>query len=216
MTLAECIHTVHTLGLDAVCYGDESSALSTIQAIFIILSSIAIIVTAVFAWMQLGSLKRQITDARDGFTQQIETARSGVQQQIETARDGVHKQIDSNREIQRITATLQLLIELQTNEHWVDNRKTFIELREAKDGLKKHAGGTTKETLAIRKILNQYELIALGIESGILDKQMYRNYYRTTILKDWMACAEFIAHERDEASSPTYWIYLERLANEFK
>jgi hypothetical protein len=219
MTLADCIKAVHDLHLDAVCYGDESSALSTWQAAFIILSSIAVIATAVFAWFQLGSLKRQVRDAKDGVLQQVEAARAGVQQQIGAARDGVHQQIDANRAIQRLSSTLQMLIEMQTNEHWVENRRTFIQLREAAEGLKKHAGGATNETLVIRKILNQYELIALGIEAGILDKAMYRNYYRSTVLKDWLACAEFVTHERVQASGgggEKYWIYLENLANEFK
>jgi hypothetical protein len=192
MTLGECIEAVHKLKIDAVCYGDSPSPLHTTEAVFVILSSIAIIATAIFAWRQLRFIRQQIVDARDGVGAQITTA----------------------KENQRLSATLQLLIHLQSNDHWIESRRMFISLRESKEGLKKHAGDNTKEALAIRATLNQYELVAIGIRNGILDKHMYHTYYRGTVLKDWLACAEFVDAERKD--NPRYWIQLEALAKEFQ
>lgn len=107
-----------------------------------------------------------------------------------------------------------MLVNQQTNSHWVENRKKFIELRNSKDGLKKFALEGSSEGLTIRAALNQYELIAVGIHAGILDEEMYRSFYRGTVLKDWRASSEFIHEERKE--NPKYWVELERLVKRFE
>jgi ribosomal protein S9 len=164
----------------------------TIEQLFAIASSIALIVAALAAWGQLQSLKIQIREARDG----------------------VLGQIDANKTTQRLAATLTLLMHTQTNPHWIENRQRFVTLRDSKDGLKKYAQGHSEEAFSIRAMLNQYEMIAIGIGQGILDEQMYRTYYRGTALKDWTASIEFVTQERQENSN--YWIAFQHLAERFR
>lgn len=71
MTLAECAEAVHKLKMAAVCYGDTPSFLSDAQAVFVILSSVAIIATAIFAWLQVLSLKAQMKEAKDSADAQL-------------------------------------------------------------------------------------------------------------------------------------------------
>jgi hypothetical protein len=98
--------------------------------------------------------------------------------------------------------------------HWVENRRKLIELRNAEDGLKKYALKGNEESLAIRATLNQYELIAVGINAGILDEEMYRLFYRGTLIKDWRASSEFVHEERKENSQ--YWVQLEDLVKRYQ
>jgi|ERR1019366_154727 hypothetical protein len=124
------------------------------------------------------------------------------------------RQIRAFRETERLRETLEILNHRQTNPHWIESRKVFIELRDSKDGLKKHALEKTNEALIIRSTLNQYEVIAIGIKSGIIDEAMYRSYYRGTLLRDWAEAVQFVDEERKENSQ--YWIELQQLAERFK
>jgi hypothetical protein len=155
-------------------------------------SCVALVIAAVVGWRQLKLINVQIKEARDNASNQLA----------------------SSKDLGRLTATLNLLIDIQTNPRWVENRQAFIVLRDSSDGLKKYAQETSQQALAIRAMLNQYELIATGIHAGILDEEMYRTYYRGTVLKDWRAAHEFIHKER--AENPNYWIELESLVKRFE
>jgi hypothetical protein len=195
MTLAECIEQVHKLNLGAVCYGDAPSLLNDTQSIFVILSSIALIIAAFYAGRQVSVLKRQLSDSSHG----------------------VFAQISSAAQNHRLASTLQLLIHQQTNDHWVTTRKAFVALRDKKEGLKQYVGENSEGAVTVRQMLNTYELIAIGIRAGILDEKMYETFYRGTFVRDWNAAREFITEERDVAPrNPRYWIEMERLAQEFE
>ncbi len=72
----------------------------------------------------------------------------------------------------------------------------------------------TYDAQAIRAMLNQYELIAIGIAGGILDEEMYRRYHRGTFVKDWLAAISFVNDERQE--NARYWIDMQQLAEKFQ
>ena len=192
MTFDECLQLVHSQNLPAVCIGEPTSVLKTIEALAVIGSSVAVVLAALFAWQQLKSLKTQILEDRNS----------------------VFAQIKSSSDNERLASTLDLLIRMSTNQHWLENRQLFVGLRDTKEGLKKHAGENSKEALAIRAMLNQYELIAVGIGNGILDEKMFRTYYRGTVVKDWLASVQFIDEERKE--NDRYWIELQHLAERFQ
>jgi len=87
-------------------------------------------------------------------------------------------------------------------------------LRDNTVGLKQHALKNDADALVVRAVLNQYELIAIGIRHEILDESMFRLFYRGTVLRDWNALADFIQMERHD--NALYWIELEHLADRFK
>lgn len=192
MTVEQCAELFKGTSANVACFIEPGSTLRIIESIFVIASCAALVAAAIIAWRQLVAISVQITDARQMAANQITTARDN----------------------ERLAATLRMLIHIQTNAHWLENRKLFVELRDSKDGLRKHAQEHSKEAFAIRAMLNQYELISIGIGRGILDETMYRNYYRGTVVKDWMAAAQFIDAERKE--NDRYWIELQHLAERFQ
>ena len=192
MSLDECVAAAQAAKAVTVCAVQQNHALEVISSLAGIFASLAVIATAVFAFIQIRYLKKQMSDARDAASAQVTVAKDDA----------------------RLTSTLNILVQLQTNSHWRENRLKFLELRDNKDGLKKFAQETTDDALCIRSQLNQYEMIALGIEAKILDESMYRKYYRGTVMRDWAACLPFIEAER--ADNAAYWIRLESLVARFK
>lgn len=102
-------------------------------------------------------------------------------------KDTAIQHIEHTEKINRLRATLDLLVQIQTNAHWRENRLKFVQLRDAKEGLKKHANEESEDAMCIRFQLNQYEIIAAGIDVGILDEDLYRRYYQGTYLRDFNA-----------------------------
>jgi len=64
---------------------------------------------------------------------------------------------------------------------------------------------TSDEAADIRFfILNMYEACAIGIKKGAYDESIYKDWCRTTAVKDWQACKGFVArHQQD--FSPAIW-----------
>jgi hypothetical protein len=191
MTLEECVSALQSAKV-GVCSVTDTTWLSEISTIASIIASLAVIATAIFAWRQLHYLHDQI---------------------IET-RTAVKDQIQASAKTNTLSSTLQMLMQMQINDHWRENRLKFVTLRDHPDGLKKHSLKSTDENLCVKSVLNQYELIAIGIHSEILDSKMFENYYRGTVLKDWLACAEFVAEERKVNNR--FWVELQTLTKTFE
>lgn len=206
MTVGECVAKIKELGLDATCNTSNSLGwISAWEPIFSIVASLAVIATAYFIYKQWGILQKQLVSGDDNHF-------SNLMQTNELAKD----HITTTRSVSSKRAMLDVMLTIQTNAHWIEMREEFIKLRDSPAGLEKYANGKTKHTLSIRKQLNQYELISIGISRGILEKDMFRQFYRGTFLKDYSAARNFIDKERDQSKNQKFWIELETLAKEFE
>ncbi|WP_315807316.1 MULTISPECIES: DUF4760 domain-containing protein [unclassified Bradyrhizobium] len=118
------------------------------------------------------------------------------------------------RSVARRRAMLDLIMAEQSNEFLIAERKKFIALRDAGHLVKwaDPAQAGSAETFTIRTILNRYELIAIGIKERTLDKRVYREYARTTVVKDWTAVKPFVVQMRQTTQTPTYYCEFEKLA----
>lgn len=125
-----------------------------------------------------------------------------------------YRQVKAIMDSNRLSKTLDLLVGIQTNTHWREDRKKFIDLRDSLAGLKPHARQASDDCLAIKAILNRYELIAIGLQHGILDEKMYKKYQKGTLIKDYTHASAFIEEERAENSK--YWVELQKLAEKFQ
>jgi len=105
----------------------------------------------------------------------------------------------------------------QSNKEWVENRLKFIELRNHQDGLEKYANSNGIEALTIRRQLNIYELIAIGIKNDILDEEMYKHYYKSTVVRDFKGSRNFVDRERKGVDgTQTFWVEFEEMAKRFE
>ena len=119
--------------------------------------------------------------------------------------------------IARKRATLDMVMAEMMDPTQIEQRREFIKLRD-EGNLVKYADPEHAETSApyyIRDTLNTYELIAIGIKQGILCEKSYKDWARTTVVKEWMACKPFVTQMRQEAGVSTYYCEIEALAKKW-
>jgi hypothetical protein len=95
---------------------------------------------------------------------------------------------------------------------YIEQRQKFIRLRDENGGneLIKHAepqNEGTDDAAAIRAMLNNYELLAVGIHEGVLDEALYRNYLCSTVVKDFERMKPYIDAIRKRDMARAYIEY---------
>lgn len=121
----------------------------------------------------------------------------------------------------RTRATVDLILHTQTNESHCSRRNKYLALRAGDDGIAAlvphaHKAGKDNESAAIvREILNHYEMVAIGIDTGIIDEPMYMRYYKSTLVKDWEECQTFIQNLRKFEKSNSFYCEFEKLAKKW-
>ena len=101
----------------------------------------------------------------------------------------------------RMRATLDVLAKTQWDQDYIKNRDDFIFLRDSEVPMATWAEKISNPALekdrfvkrqSIIRALNDYELIALGINEGILDEDTYKLWFRQTLLADWAKSKDFV------------------------
>jgi len=126
---------------------------------------------------------------------------------------GVAWMIRTNRTIARQRAVLDLIVKEQTDADMIKARKTFVNLKQKGDIVQYASLDKigSEEASHIRFILNMYEVVAIGINKNAYDERIYKDWCRTTAVRDWMACKDFIhIYQRDV--SPKIYAEFEKLA----
>ena len=124
-------------------------------------------------------------------------------------------QIRANRRISRERATLDLLIKREWDKDYLDHKAKFNRLRDGEGGLEKWIcteHRNSDEANSIRYIMNDYELIALAIARGVIDGEMYKAWFRGSMIRDFRAAEIAIGRARNLANYPSIYIEWERLA----
>jgi hypothetical protein len=104
--------------------------------------------------------------------------------------------VASQRAIGRRQTTLEHLRRSEDDTNLNAARKRFIALAKAPGGLAAWADEdkeNSEETQTIRLVLNTYELVAIGIQRGIIDYELYKRWYRSGTIKHWQHAAPFVA-----------------------
>jgi hypothetical protein len=115
---------------------------------------------------------------------------------------GVHHQ----RNIARQRETFEAISARQWDGDYLAKRQKFIELRDKPSeelaGWAAPNKQATEEATAIRSILNDYELIAIGIRHGILDEIFYRRWFRSAFISDFQKIEPYIKAVRRNSGNP--------------
>jgi hypothetical protein len=109
--------------------------------------------------------------------------------------------INANRAIARLRATLDTIERSESQDHYKKLAIAFRDFRRT-DSVERVLHPQTDEDRAIRTdvllFLNHYELIAVGLDSGVLDKAFYAEYMRGTVLRNWKTVKPLIDRMRAE------------------
>jgi hypothetical protein len=127
--------------------------------------------------------------------------------------------IQSQRAISRRTLTLNHLTEVDSDSDVIKARKIFIEEAKKPEGLTPWSSPGKEyepQCEAIRLVLNDFELMSVGIQMGIIDYEFYRRYSRGTVIKYWYAAAPFIYSIRNQLGNKAIYHEFEELARSFE
>lgn len=122
--------------------------------------------------------------------------------------------MQTQRAIARRTLTFTHLSDTDADRDLIEARKLFIQEARKPEGLTPWAEVGKEHTLecqAIRLVLNEFELISVGIQTGIIDYQFYKMYHRGTVIKYWYAAAPFVYSIRAQLGSKAIYHEFEEL-----
>ncbi|WP_048763792.1 DUF4760 domain-containing protein [Acinetobacter soli] len=108
-------------------------------------------------------------------------------------------------------------VELSTtidNLNGQEQRMTLALLLSVNEGdLTRHEANVRMHLL---KVLNRYEFYAIGINKKLLDEEMFKRMYCTTMLKFWAICSPAVSQLRETAKKDTLFREFELLATRWK
>ncbi|MGH6792179.1 MAG: DUF4760 domain-containing protein, partial [Methyloceanibacter sp.] len=126
---------------------------------------------------------------------------------------------------ERQIARSRLVFESLTRKNWdgdyLDTRMKFTKLCEPDDmGLAKYIEKqpdyAVAEMVTVRAILNDHEIMAIGIRQGILDEEYLFRYMRGIAIRDWNRCVAFVTALRVRTQNPLLYVEFEGLATSWQ
>ena len=127
--------------------------------------------------------------------------------------------IISQRAITRRQVTYEQIVEYLTDKDVISARRKFITLAKAPDGIAKFAQSdqeTSEETQDIILTLNFFELFSIGIQKGIIDHDLFKQWNRSTVIIYWNHAHPFVTAIRTRMSNDLLFHEFEQMANWFK
>ena len=124
--------------------------------------------------------------------------------------------------IARKKATLDLIETSEYTSHYQEMRATFSYYRRRKGGFApiRDPGSEArlkKDRNEILSYLNYYEMVSIGIDRGVFDKDIYKAWMAGPFVRDWNAAREFIQGERWKWNDcDEKWEYYERTFENFQ
>ncbi len=130
---------------------------------------------------------------------------------------GVILTIFWQQRIAKRRATLDTILRQQSDAVLLEQGKIFTALRSS-DNIAQYAlpeNASSPSALSIMAALNLSEFIAIGISEKIIDERIYKRYYRTEYVDDWIGCKPFVEELRRQSGNPTYYCEIEALAKKW-
>lgn len=114
-------------------------------------------------------------------------------------------------------ATLNIILH-QRDEQGLRNAALLVaKLSKQKKGLIPYLHQPySREKNAILKLLNFRETVAVGINRGILNEDIYKQAFFSMVLHDWITLKDVVAELRKQHGSITLFQDFERLANRWE
>ncbi|PSM16186.1 DUF4760 domain-containing protein [Nitratireductor sp. StC3] len=124
--------------------------------------------------------------------------------------------IRTNRAIARQRAVLDFIVKEQTDSDMLEARKRFVKLKQdgAMEQYAAPAQLASEQAADIRFILNMYEVMAIGIKKNAYEEAIYKDWCRTTAVKDWIACKGFVSRYQSDYN-PRIYQEFEKLAKKW-
>jgi hypothetical protein len=122
-----------------------------------------------------------------------------------------------NRVITRRKTTIDFMLADQ-NKAVLELRAEFLEAvkqRSLEELADKDAWFFNRKSFALVSWMNRYEVIAIGIDERTIDERIFKTFWRSTLVRDWIRCAPAILKQRQQLRNPRIFIEWERLATKW-
>ena len=123
--------------------------------------------------------------------------------------------IATQRNIARRRATFEHIAAVNRDGDVIAARRKFIELAKNDGGLgiwASEENEKTEETQSIRLVLNEFELVAIGIWRGIIDEKFYRLWFEASVIQFWKHADPFVSTLRNRTENPALYKEFQAMA----
>ena len=127
--------------------------------------------------------------------------------------------IISQRAITRRQVTYEQIVHYLTDKDVISARRNFIKLAKAPDGIVSFAQSdqeTSTDTQDIISTLNFFELFSIGIQKGIIDHDLFKQWNRSSVIIYWNYAHPFVNAIRSRMGNDLIFHEFEQMANWFK
>jgi hypothetical protein len=125
----------------------------------------------------------------------------------------------SQRAITRRQVTLEYISHLESDRDIIEARTKFVALAKEPGGVAKWAEEDQEQTdqaLAIGRILNSYELVAIGIQRGIIDYELFRRWHKASAIRYWERGSPFVMRIRARLGNDMFFHEFEQMVGWLK
>lgn len=119
----------------------------------------------------------------------------------------------SQRSIAARKATLDFIRDSERDHDMITAWADFNKLSRDPGGLGPHAANpTSPEFKHIKMVLNEFEMVAIGIQRGIFEDKIYRRWHQSGVIRAWKAAAPFIFARRASTGVDALYHEFEEMA----
>jgi len=111
--------------------------------------------------------------------------------------------------------TFEHIVRMEADQSFIDARRKLIELSKTSAGLAAWAAEDKEasyEAQSIRLVLNQFEIVSIGIELGILDFETYKRWFQSTVIRFWAHSEHYVKSLRARTNNPSLFHEFEAMA----
>jgi Domain of unknown function (DUF4760) len=127
--------------------------------------------------------------------------------------------VATQRQIARRRATFDHISKTEADADFIKARRTFIALARQEGGLAPWAEEdkqNSEECQLLRLVLNDFELVSIGIQRNIIDEEFYKRWYKSGVIKNWQYASPLIARLRERTGNQNLFHEFEQMYNWFR
>lgn len=128
--------------------------------------------------------------------------------------------IKHQREVARMRATLDIILESESNSFYQKIYSSFSSESKRHGGLSSLIDAQSDQEKEARRnlndFLNHYELIAVAIKKKILDESFYKDWMKTTYIRHFDEAEEYIKAVREQHKNPKIYTEFQAMAKRWR
>ena len=127
----------------------------------------------------------------------------------------VYWRLRHNRKLKAQQTTFDFIVDGQRDPQFRERREKFMAVVGDESKESGVADSDSTDSLMVAAYLNHFEIAAIGVLRGIMDRQMYADYAQGTVVRAWTKAERYINLRRAAKGEPKLYENLEKLAKDW-